>query len=286
MNVDYSCGAARVVAGWAGNLARLFFVVTVVWWSFPNSATAAEPDAEPASAEHDEPWPGGRVNHYLFDMNRDYFALSQLETQGRARVMLEWYPQVVVDLHEMGGNSTYYFAPPANPLNPMITPAQQKWFETFGRANAAQFDRRGFAYFIREVYDSFYPGYGESWPIFHGAVGMTYEQASARGLAFRREDGTTLTYKDGVTHHFTAAVTTAATAARNRRPLLRDFFEYRRSAIALGQQGTREYLIPPGTDPARAERLARLLTAQGIQVEPGHVGSRLVQLHRGDDGGR
>src|SRR5688572_7216641 len=78
---------------------------------------AAEADPEPASAEHDEPWPGGRSNHYLFDMNRDYFALSQPETQGRARVMLEWYPQVVVDLHEMGGNSTYYFAPPANPLN-------------------------------------------------------------------------------------------------------------------------------------------------------------------------
>jgi hypothetical protein len=227
---------------------------------------AAEPDSEPSSAEHDEPWPGGRSNHYLFDMNRDYFALSQPETQGRARVMLEWYPQVVVDLHEMGGNSTYYFAPPANPLNPMITPAQQKWFDVFGRANAAQFDQRGFGYFIREVYDSFYPGYGESWPIFHGAIGMTYEQASARGLAFRREDGTTLAYKDGVTHHFTAALTTVATAARHRERLLRDFFEYRRSAIAMGQQGTREYLIPPGQDGARAARLARLLAGQGIEV--------------------
>jgi hypothetical protein len=228
---------------------------------------AAEPDPEPASAEHDEPWPGGRSNHYLFDMNRDYFALSQLETQGRARVMLEWYPQVVVDLHEMGGNSTYYFAPPATPLNPYITAAQQKWLEAFGRANAAEFDRRGFGYFIREVYDSFYPGYGESWPIFHGAVGMTYEQASARGLVFRREDGTPLTYKDGITHHFTAAVTTAATAARNREQLLRDFFEYRRSAIELGAKGTREYRILPGQDPSRAERLARLLVMQGIQVK-------------------
>jgi Zinc carboxypeptidase len=227
---------------------------------------AVEPDPEPQSAEHDEPWPGGRPNHYLFDMNRDYFALSQPETRGRAKVMLEWYPQVVVDLHEMGGNSTYYFAPPANPLNPLITPAQQKWFEAFGRANAAQFDRRGFAYFIREVYDSFYPGYGESWPIFHGAIGMTYEQASARGLAFRRDDGRLLSYRDGVTHHFTAAITTATTAARNRERLLRDFFEYRRSAIALAQQGTREYLIPPGPDPSRAARLAALLGSQGIEV--------------------
>jgi hypothetical protein len=181
--------------------------------------------------------------------------------------MLDWYPQVVVDLHEMGGNSSYYFAPPADPINPFMTDSQRKSLELFGRANAAEFDRRGFAYFVREVYDAFYPGYGDSWPAFHGAVAMTYEQASARGLAFAREDGTTLTYKDGVTHHFTAATTTAATAARNRERLLRDYLEFRRGAIALGQKGTREYLMPPGKDPSRARRLARLLAAQGIQVK-------------------
>ena len=225
-----------------------------------------EPDPNPQSAEHDEPWPGGRVNHYLFDMNRDYFALSQRETQGRARVMLEWYPQVVVDLHEMGGNSSYYFAPPADPINPLMTESQRKSLELFGRANAAEFDRRGFAYFVREVYDAFYPGYGDSWPAFHGAIAMTFEQASARGLAFTREDGTLLTYKQGVTHHFTAAISTALTAARNREKLLREFLDYRRSAIALGQKGTREYLLPWGKDPSRTARLARLLASQGIQV--------------------
>ncbi|HVL67506.1 MAG TPA: M14 family metallopeptidase [Vicinamibacterales bacterium] len=226
-----------------------------------------EPDPTPQSAEHDEPWPGGRVNHYLFDMNRDYFAMSQRETRGRVRTMLEWFPQVVVDLHEMGGNSTYYFAPPADPFNPLLTEGQRRGFELFGRANAAEFDRRGFPYFIREVFDAFYPGYGDSWPAFHGAVAMTYEQASARGLAFRREDGTILTYKQGVIQHFTAAITTAVTAAKNREPLLREFLEYRRSAIAMGQKGTREYLIPPGKDPARAAKLARQLAAQGIVVK-------------------
>lgn len=228
---------------------------------------AAEPDPNPQSAEHDEPWPGGRVNHYLFDMNRDYFAQSQRETQGRVKTMLEWYPQVVVDLHEMGGNSTYYFAPPADPFNPLITEGQRKGFDLFGRANAAEFDRRGFPYFVREVYDAFYPGYGDSWPMFHGAVAMTYEQASPRGLAFRREDGTLLTYKQAVTQHFTAAVTTAVTAAKNRERLIREYLEYRRGAIALGQKGTREYLIPPGTDAARAHRLAKLLAGQGIVVK-------------------
>ena len=232
------------------------------------------PDPEPAAAEHDEPWPGGRSNHYLFDMNRDYFALSQPETRGRVKVMLEWYPQVVVDLHEMGGNATYYFAPPADPINPQITDAQRRWFLEFGRANASEFDRRGFGYFVREVYDSFYPGYGESWPIFHGAIGMTYEQASARGLVYRREDGGLLTYKDGVTRHFTAAITTAATAARHRERLLKDFLEYRRASTRLGQEGTREYLIPPGPDRSRVDHLARLLAAQGIQVRRAEEGFR------------
>ncbi|HXG55573.1 MAG TPA: M14 metallopeptidase family protein [Vicinamibacterales bacterium] len=237
-----------------------------------------EPDSNPQSAEHDEPWPGGRSNHYLFDMNRDYFALSQKETQGRARVMLEWFPQVVVDLHEMGGNSTYYFAPPAAPFNPLITDQQKKLLDLFGRANAGAFDQRGFPYFVRDTYDAFYPGYGDSWPGFHGAVAMTFEQASPRGLSFARDDGTTLTYKQGVTQHFTAAVTTALTAARNRERMLKEFLEYRRSAIALGQNGTREYLFAPAKDAARAHRLAQLLARQGVQVkqaeEPVQVGSQ------------
>ncbi len=228
---------------------------------------AATPDPEPASAEHDEPWPGGRVNHYLFDMNRDWFAQTQLETIGRTRLYLEWFPHVVVDLHEMGGESTYYFAPPADPLNPHITRQQAAWLATFGRENGKRFDERGFAYFTREVFDSFYPGYGESWPIFHGAVGMTYEQASARGLVYRREDDTMLSYRDGVVHHFTAAIATAHTAARNRQKILSDFLEYRRSAVEEGQEGpVQQYILPPGADPSRTARLASLIAAQGIEI--------------------
>ena len=241
---------------------------------------ASTPDPEPVSAEHDEPWPGGRANHYLFDMNRDWFAMTQPETIGRINVYLDYFPHVVVDLHEMGGNSTYYFAPPADPINPFVPKDQRGWFDTFGRNNAARFDEKGFAYFIRENYDSFYPGYGESWPIFQGAIGMTYEQASARALSFRREDGLTLTYKDGVLHHFTSAIETARTAAVNRDKLLAYFADYRASAVTEGEKGAREYVLVPGSDPSRAERLARLLASQGIEVrradEAVRVGSRTI----------
>ena len=199
-------------------------------------------------------------------MNRDWFSRSQPETRGKARLQLEWYPHVVVDLHEMSGNSTYYFAPPAPAINPLITADQRKWLETIGKTNAQRFDQRGFAYFVRETYDAFYPGYGDSWPIFHGAVGMTFEQASARGLVFRRTDETMLTYRDGVLHHFTAAISTAATTARHREQVLRDFLSYRKSAVEEGQKGVRAYLLPPGHDASRVGYLARSLAAQGIDV--------------------
>jgi len=229
---------------------------------------AASPDPEPAAAEHDEPWPGGRSNHYLFDLNRDWFAQTQPESRGRARLLLDWAPQVVVDLHEMGGDSTYYFPPGADPPNPYMTSAQRGWLESFGRETAARFDERGFAYFNREVFDAFYPGYGVSWPMAQGAIGMTFEMASARGLAYRRQDETTLSYADGMTRHFTAALSTAATAARHRERLLRDYLAFRRGA-GRGDEagGPRAFLLPPGTDPGQALRLARALLQNGILVE-------------------
>lgn len=226
------------------------------------------PDADLQSSEHNEPWPSGRVNHYLFDMNRDWFAQSQPETRGRVKTYLEWFPQVVADLHEMGTQSSYYFAPPALPWNPNLTRPQLEWLTRFGRNNAKWFDQFRFDYFTREGYDSFYPGYGEGWPMFHGAIGMTYEQASVRGLLARRDDETTLAYRDSVHHHFVAALSTVENAATNRADLLRYFYEYRKSAIEEGQRETvKEFIITPGNDPSRAARLAATLMQCGIEVK-------------------
>jgi hypothetical protein len=224
------------------------------------------PNLEAYSAEHDEPWPGGRVNHYLFDLNRDLFIQSQPETRGKVLLFLEYHPHIVADLHEMGGNSTYFFPPTAPPENPWYGERQLALMDDFGRANAAVFDRRGFAYFNRDVYDAFYPGYVDMWPMNHGALGMTYEQASARALVLRKDDGDVMTYGDGVLHHFTAAVTTAETAARNRERILRDWVAFRREGIALGREGPAEYVIHSAHDPAMAQRLARMLARNGIEV--------------------
>ena len=229
-------------------------------------AQARWPDEATVSAEHDEPWPGGRSNHYLFDLNRDLFIQSQPETRGKVDVLLDFKPQIVADLHEMGGDATYFFPPTAPPSNPWYGERQIALMDVFGSATAARFDERGFAYFNREIFDLFYPGYVDMWPMGYGALGMTYEQASARALRLRQSDGNLLTYGDGVLHHFTAAIQTALTAARNRERILRDYLAFRREGVAAGQNGPAEIVLHSAHDPGMAERLAMMLVENGVEV--------------------
>ncbi len=233
-----------------------------------NIAEGLVADDSPLAAEHNEPWPGGRTNHYYFDMNRDWIALTQPETRGRVRALQEWYPLVFVDLHEMGSNSTYYFAPEAVPYNPNIAADQRANLQIFGKNNAKWFDRFGFDYFTREVFDAFYPGYGASWPSYLGSIAMTYEQASVRGLIIRRNDGKKMHYRESVRHHFVASISTAEAAANNREKLLDDFYKYRRSAIDEGSKGaTRAFILPRKGDTSAVDKLAAVLDRQGVEVK-------------------
>ncbi|MDD9958451.1 MAG: M14 family zinc carboxypeptidase, partial [Gammaproteobacteria bacterium] len=225
------------------------------------------PDSDRISAEHDEPWPGGRTNHYLFDMNRDWFIQTQPETIGRTAAMLEFYPVAYIDAHEMGSDGTYFFAPEAIPYNPHLAEDQRASLQLFGRTNARWFDEFGIDYFTREVYDAFYPGYGASWPSYFGSIAMTYEQASTRGLVFRQYDGNVVTYAYTVRNHFVTSLGTAETVQENREKFLTDFYNYRVSAIEEGQEeDIRAYIIPTQNDQAAANKLAGLLSRQDVQV--------------------
>jgi len=225
------------------------------------------PDSDRLSAEHDEPWPGGRTNHYLFDLNRDWFIQTQPETQGRAAALLEWYPVAFVDAHEMGSDGTYFFAPEAIPFNPHLAEDQRNSLQLFGRNNARWFDEFGIDYFTREVYDAFYPGYGASWPSYFGSVAMTYEQASTRGLVFRQYDGVEVHYRDTVRNHFVTSLATAETVAVNRAQLLQDFYDYQVSAIEEGEsEDVRAFLVPTQADQTAADKMAGLLSRQGVDV--------------------
>jgi hypothetical protein len=230
-------------------------------------AEGLTPDADRISAEHDEPWPGGRTNHYLFDLNRDWFILSQPETRGRVRILQEWYPVAYVDAHEMGSDGTYYFAPEAVPFNPHLADDQRASLQLFGRTNAGWFDRFGIDYFTREVYDAFYPGYGASWPSYFGSVAMTYEQASTRGLVFRQYDANEVSYAYTVRNHFVTSMGTAETVQANRQELLNDFYDYQVSAIDEGASDSiRAYIIPTQADQPAANKLAGLLVQQGVEI--------------------
>jgi hypothetical protein len=215
--------------------------------------------------EHEEPWSiDGRLNHNFFDLNRDLISISQPESQIATRAFLDWHPQVLADHH--GQTKEYFFPPPALPINPNLpSKATRKWVQIFGEANAAAFDHYGWPYFVREMFDLFYPGYWDTWSSLHGATGMTYETDGGGPLGYRwyRDDGTVLTLRDGITKHFTASLSTVLTAAANRESRLQDYRDFFESSIKGSQR--RFYLIPNTSPPATAE-LCALLQRQGIEI--------------------
>lgn len=229
------------------------------------TALGLTPLGDRQTAEHDEPWPSGRVNHYMFDLNRDWFTLSQPETRGKVKAVRDWNPVVVKDIHEMGGDETYFFSPAADPINPNITAEQLRGYEIIGRNNAKYFDEMGQPYFTREVYDLFYPGYGDTWNAHHGAIGSTYEQGSSRGLLFERRNGETLAYATTVRNQFIASLSTAEAVAQNADYFLSSFASYR-AANANGAAGRGSYVIDLSKRRWNAESLGRRLAAQGITV--------------------
>jgi len=223
------------------------------------------PNPDPASREHRPPWPGGRYNHYLFDLNRDWTWGTQSETRDRLVAWRTWNPQVHVDFHEMGYSSSYFFFPSDEPLNPIYPDYTVRWGEYFGRANAAEFDRRRWLYYTAETFDLFYPGFGDTWPSLVGAIGMTYEQAGGgrAGLAVERSDGTILTLEERATHHRVAAITTARAAAARKTALLSEFAAFHRSQ----GDGEPDFLLVPGPDPGPARELVSALQRQGVSVQ-------------------
>ncbi len=236
-------------------------------WYHQVAQEGGNPD--PAAREHREPWPGGRSNHYYFDLNRDWAWQSQIETQQRLVHYLRWQPLVHGDFHEMSADSHYFFFPAEEPINLNFPEHTRRWGNLFGESNAAAFDRFGWLYFTEEAYDLFYPGYGDSWPSLHGAIGMTYEQGggSRAGLQYRRRHGEILTLRDRLHHHHVAALATLETVARKRQELERSYFEFRKSALELPKtSGVAEYIVPPGQG-YLGRSLIDLLLKQGVEIE-------------------
>jgi Zinc carboxypeptidase len=214
--------------------------------------------------EHQEPWSiTGRLNHNFFDLNRDLISLSQPESQASAAAFLQWHPQVLADHH--GQTKEYFFPPPALPINPNLPGTTTKWTNIFGKSKAQAFDQYGWQYFVRDIFDLFYPGYWDSWSSLHGAIGMTYETdgGGTNGYRWSRDDETVVTLRDGISKHFVASLNTVTTAAANREARLRDYRSFFESSLA---ELKRKYYLVPSSNPEATLKLVSLLRQHGIEV--------------------
>ncbi|HVU54822.1 MAG TPA: M14 family metallopeptidase [Puia sp.] len=225
----------------------------------------ANPD--PQSREHREPWPGGRTNHYNFDLNRDWAWQTQIETQQRLKKYNAWLPQVHVDFHEQGYNNPYYFAPAAEPYHDVITPWQREFQVQIGKNNAKYFDSHGWLYFTKEEFDLFYPSYGDTYPTYNGAIGMTFEQGGSPrgGLAVATANEDTLTLADRLEHHYTTGISTIEVSAQNATRLIKEFHKYFTDAREHPGGEFKAYLIRGDKYSDKLSRLIELLKKNNIE---------------------
>ncbi len=222
------------------------------------------PDVEDLS--HTTVWPWGRGNHYLFDLNRDWFSMVHPESK-RSTVIASWNPQLMVDSHEMGSHDTYLFSPPRHPFNPHMPPSQHTWMHVFGEDQAKALDKRGYEYYTGEWNEEFFPGYGSSWSSYIGALGILYEMSETSGTLVRRREGTVRTYAEAVEHQVASSVANITTLADNRVQILKDFVADRRKAIENARKGPLgAWILPEGRNPERTIKLVELLRQQGIEV--------------------
>ena len=175
--------------------------------------------ADPQDAEHNEYWPGGRTNHYWFDLNRDWVLAVNPESQGKLNWYHQWYPNVVTDFHEMGSQSTYFFEPmkPNGSLDPIMPRENYEDLnELYGSYFSKALDSIGSFYFTREAFDGTYPGYGSSYPDLQGGLGLLFEQASSRGLKQTTAFGE-ITFQFTIRNQYVSSMTTLKAAVDNRQ---------------------------------------------------------------------
>jgi hypothetical protein len=244
------------------------------WYNRYQNAT---PDITTYALEHDEPWPGGRFNHYLFDLNRDWAWQTQKETKARIALYNQWMPHLHADFHEMGANRSYYFPPAARPFHKDITAWQREFNELVGENCRRYFDKNNWAYFTRYNYDLFYPSYGDTWPTFNGAIGITYEQAGGgqSGLAIeRKREKDTLTLISRIDHHYATSLATLESVASRQERIVREFIKFHEDAATNPAGAFKTYVIKTKGNEERVRAFTQWLSNQGFQY--GQAGKSLA----------
>ncbi|MBP2832278.1 zinc carboxypeptidase [Aquimarina sp. U1-2] len=177
-------------------------------------------NTDPQDREYSEVWPGGRTNHYWFDMNRDWLPAQLPESRARIATYHKWYPNILTDHHEMGTNSTFFFQPGIPSRTHPLTPdVNQKLTKKIANYHAKALDNIGSLYYTEENYDDFYYGKGSTFPDINGGIGILFEQGSSRGHAQETDNGI-LTFPFTIRNQLTTALSTLKAATSMRKELL------------------------------------------------------------------
>lgn len=223
--------------------------------------------SDPASREFNEVWPGGRFNHYWFDLNRDWLPAVHVESKNRLMKFHEWKPNILTDHHEMGSNSTFFFQPGVpSRVNPLTPEKNQELTNRIATFHANFLDRIGSFYYTKEGYDDFYYGKGSTYPDINGAVGILFEQASSRGHAQETSNGL-LTFPFTIRNQFITTLSTLEAARSLRKELLsfqRDF--YKNIQQEASAAAVKAYVFGDEKDPGKTQEFASLLRLHQIEV--------------------
>jgi hypothetical protein len=240
------------------------------------------PNVDDQSLLHTGDWPFGRTNHYFFDLNRDFFLLTQPETQGRVALINSWRPQLIIDGHEMGSQSTFLMGPPREPLNANIDNDLQKWARVFSEEQGAAFDDRAWRYFTGEWFENWYPGYS-NYAEYRGSMHILYEQSRMAEDGVRRPEGTVQTYMESVHHQFVSTMANLASLQTHSQAMYRDYWDGRKYNVSSKSEfANRSYVFLANENHGRMNALVDRLEAQGIELftnkSPIKVDSAITQL--------
>ena len=224
------------------------------------------PNYDDQSLLHTGDWPYGRTNHYYFDLNRDWFYLTQPETQGRVALINQWNPQILVDAHEMGAQDTFMTGPAREPVNKNMHSSLLKWGNVFAQDQGSEFDKRNWRFYTGEWHEDLYPGYS-FYVNFRGTLGILYEQSRMSEDGVKRPEGTIQSYKESVHHQFVSSLVNLETLQKNSDSMYKDFWEGRKLNISsTSKWANKSFVILPTKNNKRINTLATKLKAQDIEI--------------------
>ncbi|MEO7922290.1 MAG: M14 metallopeptidase family protein [Chitinophagaceae bacterium] len=223
--------------------------------------------SDPNSREFNEVWPGGRFNHYWFDLNRDWLPAVHIESQNRLEWFHKWKPNILTDHHEQGSNATFFFQPGVpSRVNPLTPAKNQELTAKLGKYHAQFLDRIGSLYFTKENYDDFYYGKGSTYPDINGAIGILFEQGSSRGHLMQTTNGL-LSFPFTIRNQFVTALSTLEGAKTLRKEFLqwqKDF--YKNSMVEAAADPVQAYVFAGDDMAEQLNDFITMLLRHGIHV--------------------